>query len=135
IPQENHRLRMYKRVAGVENEAQLSDVTGELRDRYGEPPAAVQSLLQYAALKLVCQRVGVSQIERRRDLVSIRFTEAADIDPAKLAQFVAANKGAQFTPQGMLKFAMKATRAEDILNGLRDLLTQIAAEELPATSG
>ena len=135
IPQENHRLRMYKRVAGVENEAQLSDVTGELRDRYGEPPAAVQNLLQYAALKLVCQRVGVSQIERRRDLVSIRFTEAADIDPAKLAQFVAGNKGAQFTPQGMLKFAMKAARAEEILNGLRDLLTQIAAEELPATSG
>jgi len=30
---------------------------------------------------------------------------------------------------------MKAARAEEILNGLRDLLTQIAAEELPATSG
>src|SRR6266496_4055451 len=35
IPQENQRLRMYKRVAGVETEPQLNDVRGELQDRYG----------------------------------------------------------------------------------------------------
>ena len=43
IPQENQRLaRMYKRVAGVENPQALSEVAGELRDRYGEPPSAVR---------------------------------------------------------------------------------------------
>ncbi|PYX94814.1 MAG: transcription-repair coupling factor, partial [Acidobacteria bacterium] len=35
IPEENQRLRMYKRVAGVETESQLNDVRGELEDRYG----------------------------------------------------------------------------------------------------
>ena len=39
IAEENQRLRMYKRVAGVETEAQLNDVRAELKDRYGEPPA------------------------------------------------------------------------------------------------
>ena len=42
IPEENQRLRMYKRVAGVETESQLADVAAELGDRYGTPPAAVQ---------------------------------------------------------------------------------------------
>ncbi len=40
IPEENQRLRMYKRVAGVETESRLNDVRAELEDRYGEPPAA-----------------------------------------------------------------------------------------------
>jgi transcription-repair coupling factor (superfamily II helicase) len=127
IPQENQRLRMYKRVAGVENEAQLNDVSTELRDRYGEPPAAVQNLLQYAALKIVCQRVGVAQIERKRDLVSVRFTEKAEIDPSKLAQFVASNRGSQFTPQGVLKCTLKSSRPDEVLNGLREMLEGLEA--------
>jgi transcription-repair coupling factor (superfamily II helicase) len=127
IPQENQRLRMYKRVAGVENPQQLADVAGELRDRYGDPPGAVQNLLQYASLKIVCQQVGVTKIERRRDLVSISFSDKAEIDPAKLAMFVGKNKGAAFTPQGILKFAMKYTRADEILIALRELLVEIAS--------
>src|SRR5512140_1978127 len=70
IPQENQRLRMYKRVAGIETEGQLNEVRGELGDRYGAPPAAVRNLLEYATLKLLAQRVGVDGIERKRDLVS-----------------------------------------------------------------
>ena len=72
---------MYKRVAGVESEPQLADVAGELGDRYGTPPPAVRNLLEYAGLRLLSQRIGVAQIERRRELVSIRFTEKATVDP------------------------------------------------------
>ncbi len=74
IREENQRLRMYKRIAGVESESQLEDVAGELGDRYGTPPPPVRNLLEYAALKLLSQRIGVAQIERRREAVSIRFT-------------------------------------------------------------
>ena len=91
---------MYKRVAGVESESQLEDVAGELGDRYGAPPPAVRNLLEYATLKLLSQRIGVSQIERKREAVSIRFTEKANVDPERLAQFVAKESGSQFTPQG-----------------------------------
>ncbi len=52
IAEENQRLRMYKRVAGVETESQLQDVRSELTDRYGEPPLSVRNLLDYATLKL-----------------------------------------------------------------------------------
>jgi len=132
LKEENQRLRMYKRVAGVENELQLADVSAELRDRYGEPPTAVLSLLSYARLKLLCQKVGVAQIERRRDLVNIKFNEKAEIDPARLAQFVAHEKGAAFTPQGVLKFTMKQSRAEDVLGGLRQFLQMLAGDTVSA---
>ncbi|MGA7058270.1 MAG: transcription-repair coupling factor, partial [Terriglobales bacterium] len=75
IKEENQRLRMYKRVAGVETESQLHDVRSELIDRYGETPRAVRNLLEYAALKLQAMRVGANAIERKREFVSIKFSQ------------------------------------------------------------
>src|SRR5208337_890587 len=134
IAEENQRLRMYKRVAGIEQESQLADVHAELQDRYGEPPAAVRNLLEYAALKLLAVRVGVIAIERKKDSVAIKFRQNAVIDPAKLAQFVASQKGAQFTPDGILKFPLKANAAGEILNQLRSLLEQMAGETQEASA-
>jgi transcription-repair coupling factor (superfamily II helicase) len=134
IREENQRLRMYKRVAGVETESQLNDVAAELQDRYGEPPAPVRNLLEYAALKLLAVRVGVTAIERKREFVTIKFQQNAVIDPAKLARFVSSQRGTQFTPDGTLKFSMKATAANEVLNHLRNLLEQLAAEMPTAPS-
>jgi transcription-repair coupling factor (superfamily II helicase) len=132
IKEENQRLRMYKRIAGVESEAQLEDVAGELGDRYGTPPGPVRNLLDYAALKLLSQRVGVAQIERRKDAVSIRFTEKANVEPERLARFVASEPGAQFTPAGILKFSLKQKQPEQILSRLHGLLEQLAGQEQTA---
>jgi len=129
IKEENQRLRMYKRVAGVESEPQLKDVREELADRYGEPPAAVRNLLEYARLKLASQRLGVAAIDRRRDQVTIRFTQEAAVDPEKLAHFVAGQPGAQFSPSGVLKFSLKAAQAEEVLERLKRLLEELAGEE------
>ena len=131
IPEENQRLRMYKRVAGVESESQLADVAGELGDRYGAPPAAVSNLLEYAALKLLSQRIGVAQIERRREAVSIRFTEKASIDPEQLARFVAEKPDSKFTPAGLLKFSLKEKQPDQVLVRLKALLEQLAGEQQP----
>jgi transcription-repair coupling factor (superfamily II helicase) len=129
IPEENQRLRMYKRVAGVETESQLTDVAAELQDRYGEPPRAVRNLLDYAALKLLSLRVGVNAIGRKRDTVSFKFRQNAAVDPEHLARFVSAQKGAQFTPDGTLKFVLKPTAADEVLGSLRTILEQLSAEE------
>jgi transcription-repair coupling factor (superfamily II helicase) len=126
IPEENQRLRMYKRVAGVETESQLKDVGAELRDRYGEPPSAVRNLLQYASLKLLCLRVGATAIDRKREQVSIKFKQNAAIDAEKLARFVSSQRGAQFTPDGVVKFTLKATAIDSVLSLLRDLLEELA---------
>ena len=132
IKEENQRLRMYKRVAGVETESQLHDVRSELIDRYGEMPGAVRNLLDYAALKLQAIRVGAAAIERKREFMNIKFNQNASIDPGKLARFVASQRGTQFTPDGTLKFSIKINSAEGILQTLRDLLEELQAQEAPA---
>jgi transcription-repair coupling factor (superfamily II helicase) len=129
ILEENQRLQMYKRVARVETESQLSDVAAELADRYGPPPPAVRNLLDYASLKLLCMRVGVNSIERKRDSVTFKFRQSASVDPEQLARFVSAQRGAQFTPDGMLKFVLKPSAAEEVLRALRAVLEQLASTE------
>src|SRR5271167_2189626 len=135
IPEENQRLRMYKRVAGVETESQLADVGAELQDRYGPPPLPVRNLLDYASLKLLCLRVGVNAIERKRDSVTFKFRQNAAVDPEKLAGFVSGQRGAQFTPDGMLKFVLKATAADEVLRSLRAVLEQLASAETASEVG
>jgi transcription-repair coupling factor (superfamily II helicase) len=127
IPEENQRLRMYKRVAGVETDAQLKDVRAELQDRYGEPPSAVRNLLEYASLKLLCLRAGAVVVDRKREQVSIKFRQNAAIDGEKLARFVSSQHGAKFTPDGALKFSLKATATDSVLSLLRDLLEELSA--------
>jgi len=75
IPEENQRLRMYKRIAGAEDEAALNDVRAELNDRYGDPPESVGNLLAAAELRLLCERLGISQLDRKRTQVELPATK------------------------------------------------------------
>src|SRR4029077_6981828 len=122
IAEENQRLQMYKRVARIETDAQLAALGNKLEERYGEPPQSVRNLLDYAALKLICTRMGVAAIERKRELVNIKFTDRATVDPERLAKFVSSQRGAQFTPGGTLKFEVKTHQAEEVLAKIQEVL-------------
>src|SRR6202167_151318 len=135
VPEENQRLQMYKRVARVETESQLADVTAELQDRFGPPPPAVRNLLDYASLKLLCMKVGINAIERKRDFVTLKFQQNASVEPEQLARFVSDQRGAQFTPDGMLKFVLKVTAADEVLRALRTVLEQLATAEAASEVG
>ncbi|HJW98977.1 MAG TPA: transcription-repair coupling factor [Terriglobales bacterium] len=128
IQEENQRLRMYKRIAGVEDQDQLADVRSELEDRYGPLPPPVSNLLDAAALKLLSERIGVVGIDRKRDIVQVRFSEKADIEPTRLAQFVSSTKGAQFSPGGLLKFPLRSTGADEVLEQITTLLQELAGD-------
>ncbi len=134
VAEENQRLRLYKKIAGAENEKAIADLRAEMEDRYGALPDATVYLLEAAALRLECERLGIAQIDRKRAELQIRFTEKAAIDPQHLMRLVARNakRGAQFTPQGLLKFPLAATRPDDVLLEIRDLLAKLAPDAVTA---
>jgi transcription-repair coupling factor (superfamily II helicase) len=81
IPEEGQRLRMYKRIAGAENDAVLTEVRAELEDRYGKPPESVLHLLAAGEIRLTCERLGIAQIERKRTVVEEKKPAAAPPKP------------------------------------------------------
>jgi transcription-repair coupling factor (superfamily II helicase) len=134
IAEENQRLRMYKRIAGAENDKALEDVRAELLDRYGPLPPSVEHLVTAGQLRLECERLGVSQMDRKKDQLQLRFTETAKVDPERLMQLVAKNakRGAQFTPEGVLKLPIKegmGGNATQVLAEARALLERLAIVE------
>jgi transcription-repair coupling factor (superfamily II helicase) len=129
IAEENQRLRMYKRIAGAESEAALDGIRAELEDRYGPLPEPVEHLLAAGRVRLLCEQTGIALIDRKREMVSIGFTENAQIDPEKLMQLVARNakRGAQFTPQGVLRLPLQAAQPAAWLAELTALIVQLQA--------
>ena len=69
IPEENQRLRMYKRIAGAMDYGALNDVRAELEDRYGKPPESVRNLLAAGEIRLHCELLGIATLERKRTAV------------------------------------------------------------------
>ena len=165
IPEENQRLRMYKRIAGAETKADLEDVLAELKDRYGDPPESVRNLLAAGELRLRCERLGIAQLDRKRtqidlpnpngnrkqplkqfvEMLHIRFAAAAadtsqqeggngsgnsHVDPVAMMKLVSRNakRGAQFTPQGVLRWPLTSARADDVLAETRNLLESLSPE-------
>jgi transcription-repair coupling factor (superfamily II helicase) len=137
VPEENQRLRLYKKIAGAASDDVLADVRAELQDRYGPLPDHTVHLLEAGSLRIACERIGVAQLDRKRDLLHLRFTEKALVDPERLMRLVARNarKGAQFTPQGILKYPLSAAASTDpmkIMAEARALLDAIQLEAVPA---
>jgi transcription-repair coupling factor (superfamily II helicase) len=88
----------------------------------------VRNLLEYAALKLMCSAIGVTSIEKKRDQVFMKFAKEARVDPEALANFVAGQRGAQFTPDGTLKFQLTANVADQVLGRMKNVLLELAPE-------
>jgi len=134
VPEENQRLRLYKKIAGATSEPAVAEVRAEMEDRYGAPPDATVFLLEAAMIRLECERMGIAQVDRRRSELQIRFMENAAVDPVHLMRLVAKNakRGAQFTPQGLLKYPLAATRPDEVLLEIHEVLGKLVAAPVGA---
>ncbi len=61
------RLDMYRRIADIRTEEDSLDVYDELIDRFGEPPAAVQGLVEVALLRNMAAAAGVYEVKQTAD--------------------------------------------------------------------
>jgi len=120
IPSENLRLRTYKRISSIKTDEEKADVAKELEDRFGPPPASVVNLLEYAALKSICERLRISMVERQGNRLAVRFHPETPLDPATLVQVVRSREGIRLDPSGVLW--METSRGESVAGSLRNVL-------------
>jgi transcription-repair coupling factor (superfamily II helicase) len=107
IGDENQRLRAYRRIAQAADAEAREKVEQELADRYGPVPDDVQGLLRYSAIKTAAEKIGIQAVERRGNVVNVKFHEKTKVDPEKLMALVGGTPGAQFTPAGLLKMPVE----------------------------
>lgn len=130
ISDDAQRLRSYKRIADVKDEAAGAKIIEELSDRYGKAPEEVRNLVSFSLLKSLAAQAGVESIDRRQGFVNIKFHQQSKVDPFRLMNLVRSLEGAQFTPAGVLKLPL--TGKEDpgtLLSGVRRTIQKLTAEE------
>ncbi len=80
------RMDIYRRVALIRTEAEADDITDELCDRFGDPPASVNTLIQVALLRGEASAQGVSDISQKGGTVRFTF---ANFDFARISALYA----------------------------------------------
>ncbi len=77
IVNEVQKLDIYKRIAGVEDEAECADMKEELMDRFGEIPRSVENLLRIALLRKQAHELYLSEVQGKNEKLTFSFTEHA----------------------------------------------------------
>ncbi|MBM3762452.1 MAG: transcription-repair coupling factor [Acidobacteria bacterium] len=123
IPDDNQRLRAYKKIADAKTREVADEIVAEFADRYGPVPPEVKLLVDFGQAKNLAQNIGVESVERRQGMFQVKFHPQAKIEPRKLMDLVQTSPGASFSPSGVLK-AIDTTGAppERIVAALSELL-------------
>ena len=133
---EYQKLDVYKRIAGIESEEELSDMCDELGDRYGSLPASAANLLNIALVKSMAHKIGITEIQGGTDETPgasqwrtvMKIYPKADIQGDKIENFVAGYGGAvRFISSPEPKFVWRVTKkkfsnAQEYLAGLKALV-------------
>jgi transcription-repair coupling factor (superfamily II helicase) len=80
----NQRLTLYKKIADASSDADLEEITGELRERFGPPPEPVLHLLRGARLKIAAENLDVKSLDWREDGLRLSFYPQAPVAPEKI---------------------------------------------------
>ena len=82
IESERLRLDLYRRLADAHNESALNEIRDEMKDRFGELPAAANELLAVAGLRLFAKSLGLTDISfsgKNLRLMPVALPESAQI--------------------------------------------------------
>ena len=132
IPNEYQKLDIYKRIAGIENEAEMDDMLEELIDRYGDIPRKVQQLLQIALLKSLAHSAYLVAVEQKGEQFRFTMYERAKVHAERIPMLLDQYKGAlKFTVDTNPYFVYekkarnKKEKDDDVLELVKKVLNDI----------
>lgn len=122
-----NRINMYKRIAEIENGEDAMDVMDEFIDRFGEPPAAVQGLVDVALLRSYAAKLGIYEIKQQNTVLLIFINELKPEIVAAIGQY--------FRGRAMISAAKTSPYITLKLNGnppvdvLKEFITKITTAD------
>jgi len=100
VGDENLRIELYRRIAAAEEEEGV--LLDELRDRFGEPPESVRTLIRAARVKARAEDLRLQSISARANRLVLRLRQDAKVDPERIIRLVSERGGVSFSPSGAL---------------------------------
>jgi transcription-repair coupling factor (superfamily II helicase) len=83
IPDQDLRLRLYRRIADLRDEMEIDALASEFNDRFGELPEMTRNLFYQMRVKLRAEKAGLSSISWETDQIVLRYASQGDEKSAK----------------------------------------------------
>jgi transcription-repair coupling factor (superfamily II helicase) len=122
------RLGLYRRIGGLEDDAQSEALAVELADRFGRLPQEVENLLATVALKRACRAAGVEKVDAGPKGMVITFRRNEFSNPAGLIGWLEKSAGLlRVRPDHKLvvgrdmDVAARVAVAQDVIGNLKRL--------------
>ncbi len=79
------RISIYKKIAAIESEEDMLEISDELTDRFGDMPRAAYNVIEVGMIKAMAKQAGVFEVLKRNDMLLFRFKEKY-FDPLYLTE-------------------------------------------------
>ncbi|WP_342164478.1 transcription-repair coupling factor [Methylobacterium sp. SD21] len=83
------RLGLYRRLATIQDDAEMEAFGAEMIDRFGPLPPEVEQLLKIGTIKILCLKANVEKVEAGPKGVVVHFRDRSYANPQGLVAFVA----------------------------------------------
>jgi transcription-repair coupling factor (superfamily II helicase) len=114
LPDVHARLVLYKRISGVESEAELDDLQAETVDRFGMLPEPAKNLFRISRLRVGAARLGIERLDVGPTGGSVTFGEGTPVDPGALILLVQkSNRALRFDGPSKIRFAGQFREPEE----------------------
>jgi len=133
IPDLSQRLDIYRRIADIRTKEDVLDVTDELIDRFGEPPASVNGLIQIALLRNQASSLEIREIKQQNGRLLL-FRESFDIQ--QISTLVGAMRGRVMVNAGAKPYlSIKIPEGGDPLAVLEQTLSLLSDAKPKPSAG
>jgi len=106
ISDPSEKMEIYKKIAAVDEEADLDRLYGEFRDRFGPIPDEVLSLISLSEIRIICRKLRITELKERHGQVRVRFGKVSLISVDKVMDLMKISAGRvkldPAQPDGML---------------------------------
>ncbi|MEL6316410.1 MAG: TRCF domain-containing protein, partial [Pseudomonadota bacterium] len=121
------RLSLYRRLSDLASKEELMAFGAELHDRFGKPPAEVETLLRVVQIKAMCRRAGIAKLDGGPKGGTLQFHRDQFANPAGLVRFLSDDKSrAKMRPDHKLVVRRNWETAEARVKGAYALTRDLA---------
>lgn len=138
IVNEIQKLDIYKRIAGIENQAECDDMKEELLDRFGGIPKPVDNLLRISLIRVQSHHLYVTDLKGKNEEIRFTMKQDARIIIENIPILLKKHNKLSFSPKGVPVFTCRYKKCgmvekdtelllsltEELLRDMTDVLLQ-----------
>ena len=121
------RMSLYRRLAALEEAADVEAFAAELIDRFGPLPDETEQLLKLIGIKQLCRQAGVAKVDAGPKGMVLAFHENSFAKPERLVGWIAENTGkVRLRPDHHIVVSGATTSPTERLQQVRGLVDELA---------